>query len=181
MLLQFIFFSLFISYSANSETLSTDLKNLISAKYPDAKELASTPCELGSNKLKSIGLLIQKKDKEGVFPLVPLIAIHDANQWTLNELSLQQSYSKGSANNFLYDYWHKKKGFIGSYQIKCTDLKKDSDISTKANGEFTKNFTPTSLGRHLCFAASNVYNSWICYGVASTKKIENSFNQMNAD
>lgn len=151
------------------------------AKMPQAKVLAVTSCNLGGEGTPSIGALVQR---EGKTPLTAVILYRKETSWEMVEIPARLSYSKGSDSNFLSDFWTGKK-YDGNFTMKCTSPKNDSDVSERANGEFV--FSAASKfpekAKHLCFAASAVYNSWRCYTTDPTKgnlPVE-SFVQMNAD
>ncbi len=157
---------------------------LIQKQFPGAKVLVQTECKIGEEKLKAVGYLIQKKTIQSEnHPLVPLIANFNKSLWTLSEIPTKLSYSKGGVTDFLSDFWNSEKSiFEGKYEIRCATPNEDKDIITAANGEFTESFVNRKTGKHICFQASGVYNSWACFNLnRNTKKIESSYTQMNAD
>jgi hypothetical protein len=170
-----------VSFAATDAKIS--LETLLQKQFPGAKSLLQTDCELGSTKVKSAGILIQKVSAKDKHPLAPLIAYMEKDQWVLIEMPKKLEYSKGSAQDFLFDFWSPKtNGLKGKYEIRCANPDVDKDISTSANGEFSKNFRDKKSGKHLCFQADTAYNSWACFNFnPDLKKIESSFSQMNAD
>jgi hypothetical protein len=168
---------------------ASDLKpptaeTLIEKHYPGSKSLVLTKCEMGSEKIESIGYLIQNKSINGsTHPLVPVIAYKYKQQWSLSEIPKRLESSKGFSPDFLSDFWSTKTGgFKENFKIQCVAPDKDKNISISANGEFSKNFRGGKNGNHICFQADDTYNSWACFNFnPDTKKIESSFSQMNAD
>jgi hypothetical protein len=86
--------------------------------------------------------------------------------------------------NFLEDFWS-NKGFSKDFNLLCTRISNENErINLNANGELIGQFKKVKDPKikHLCFAASNVYNSWVCFSLApneSSPKI--SYVQFNAD
>ena len=187
LLLAIFLFSLIFSSSgsADSGELPESLIDRIKTQYPGGKVLKITRCELGAKRLSSFGLIVQVGTKESGrrSPLAPAIGVKEQGRWTLKALNLHLSYERGFSRYYLDDFWDKNNGLRKDYALRCTVPDVDADISTSANGEFTKRFRSSSeSGNHICFQADAVYNSWTCFGVsAETGQIENSFNQLNAD
>lgn len=172
-----------ISYAKIDSNLA-DIKLLIQKQYPEATFLTQTECDIGSTKIKSIGLLIKQGAAHGnKHPLTPLVVYKVKDQWELFEIPKSLNYSKGSSADFLYDFWNPKtNSLVRKYNIRCTDPNDDNDISTNSSGEFTKNFLSKKSAKHICFEADTTYNSWACFSFnPDSKKIEASFSQMNAD
>lgn len=179
----FFCFSMVTTSFAATKPLPADLQKVISEKHVSMSVVASGSCDLGPSKIKSYGFILQaktltNKDKS----LAPVVAFLQGKQWKLAEVTRSIDYSSGGDPDFLHDFWEEKKGLKLPYSIKCVNPKKDSEISPKANGEFLGTFKSPSAarGKQVCFQASDVYNSWSCFGFDGGR-IKPSFAQMNAD
>jgi len=82
--------------------------------------------------------------------------------------------------NFLEDY--ESADARAQLQVRCAVPGHDPDISVEANGAFIAHRGERDTAKHLCFSASTVYNSWVCYWTSpGAAEPELSFVQLNAD
>jgi len=171
-----------ISRAAHAADLPADITREVRKTFPKAAILMSTPCRIGEDKLESYGLIANANNKEEI-PLRAFVAFKKDSTWKVNEVDRGIENSTGFDRNFLRDFWT-SRGFKKSYfEIRCTTPATDSDINTKAGGEYSKGFTKKDASiRHLCFKATVPYNSWVC--LTFDKAVDNtriSFVQLNAD
>ncbi len=157
------------------DALAESIEQAVQEKYPAAKVITQSPCNLGTRQEESFGLLLQAPD------LVAVIGKKEKDCWQLTELPKKIQSSAGSDSDFLGEF---RNTPVRAYEIRCANLQNDKDINARSNGEFAGVFESQQGidARHLCFQASAVYNSWACFSVNSgTNRIETSFVQLNAD
>lgn len=175
--------ALSLSASAASET---DLTKAIQEKFPNAKIISKADCDLGRKKVKTTAAVIQKRSAE-TNPLEAVIVEDVKGKLNVVVLEKKISNSNGMDSNFLNEFWDASARSASTTAIRCVVPGKDKEISPKANGEFKPAFKSKLksffglYGKHVCFAASSVYNSWSCFNYAKAGAIESSFVQLNAD
>lgn len=161
--------------SVLSFQIPQELASALQESFPNSVILAhSTQC---LDHKEEMGLIINQSNR-----LHAIIAIKTKYSWSINNLSTSVDYNHGAMQNFLSDYYD---GNLEAMQVRCAVPNLDKDISVDANGEFLNGFharNGSDYGDHICFSASDTYNSWACYRIkpGTTKPIL-SFVQMNAD
>jgi hypothetical protein len=162
--------------------LPGDLADVLQRSQPNSKVLAATQCDLGASQVESFGLVLHLG--EGANPLGAAIASKHGKNWEVAQLPLNAEGRSGKMTNFLEDFWN-NEGFSKYFNLLCTRIPNDNErISLHANGELIGQFKKVKEPKikHLCFAASNAYNSWVCFSLApneSSPKL--SYVQFNAD
>lgn len=137
-------------------------------KLQDVK--VSLKCNLGAKKTEVFGAIAFQKKK-----FVPIILKNEGKKFQIFALETSVRGPWGSDGNFLSDF-----PATGDNSLICEDPEKSRNLYPDA-GHF---MVPAELkaGFHLCFAASSVYNNWVCYTFdENAKKPVLSFVQMQAD
>jgi hypothetical protein len=162
--------------------LPDDLADVLKRSQPNSKVLAATQCDLGASKVESFGLVLHLGKSED--SLGAVIASKHGKNWEVSQLPLEASGRSGFVRNFLEDFWS-NEGFSKYFSLLCTRIPNDNGrISLKANGELIGQFKKEKEPKikHLCFAASNTYNSWVCFSLAPNEPSPKiSYVQFNAD
>jgi len=183
---EFIFGFSFLAFAfyANAEKMPEDLSKAILEKNVGSEILVSKSCQLGSSNTPAIGFLLKRTDNKN--PLTIHMAVLREKNWNLFVIPTDVSHARGASSNILSEFWDEKIGLINiSYDIFCTALPNSKEfIGKKHKGIFDKPFTEkTQRGqKHLCFAASAMYNSYVCYGFdEENSQPQRIFTQFNSD
>jgi len=161
--------------------LPDDLSDVLKRSQPNSKVLTATQCDLGASKVESFGLVVHLGKSAN--PLGAAIASKRGENWEVSELPLEAEGRSGGARNFLGDFW-RNEGFSKVFKLLCTRIPNDKEyINFKSNGELIGQFKKVNNHRikHLCFAASDAYNNWVCFSSAPNESSPTiSYVQLNA-
>jgi hypothetical protein len=162
--------------------LPDDLADALKRSQPNSKVLAATQCDLGASKVESFGLVLRLEKSEN--PLGAAIVSKHGKNWEVSQLPLEAKGRSGFIRNFLNDFWS-NEGFSKGFNLLCTRIPSDNGrINPSANGELFGRFKKVKEPKikHLCFAASNAYNSWVCFSLVPNEPAPKiSYVQLNAD
>lgn len=161
---------------SSSSKIPAEIKKQLEIYHPKSKILASTKCAIGIDKTESYGVLLDA-NKPRAF-----IFFKAKKGWNDIEVADTADNSKGGGTLF-GDFFMSGK-FEGPYEIRCTSPQNDKDVSLSANGEYIGTFAQKMSAdiKHLCFQASDVYNSWKCLTMNPEKGgPDTSFVQLNSD
>jgi len=168
---------LIIASAANAEPIQDSaLAKTLEERFPDSTILAhSAECKSNANGPIQIGIVLQQKAK-----LHAIIAVYSANAWVVSDMPKTVEYDRGAMWDFLNDFDSAEAR--KQLEVRCINPKINAEINTRANGAFIKHRGEQNSAKHLCFPASDVYSSWVCYWTKlNGTKPELSFVQFNAD
>ena len=158
--------------------LPAALEESIAKRYTHARILTySQPCNALPDGVEQIAILVGTKAHTS---LQAMVAVNDGNTWKITEVAKSVEYPRGSDSDFLRDF----EGSNLIPEIRCATPNQDPDISLDANGLYILKHRHIrhKQAKHLCFATSTAYNSWVCYWTPpKTTVAKVSFVQMNAD
>jgi hypothetical protein len=166
--------------AAQGATMPADLASEVAKARPDASIVSFKRCALGSAATDAVGFLLRAKS--GKDPLSLHLATKTAEGWKISRLSTRIDYARGGTPDILSDWVSDP---TQPYDIACTAIpNKETGISTANNGAFVAPFSKRAAKglRHLCFPASQPYNSWSCFSLTQESlQPKPSFVQLNAD
>lgn len=145
--------------------------------YSGYKVTLTKECIVGSNRHKIQAAIARKPTNN----IEIFMGLKQGKSWKVSKLDRSASYSGGSVQDFL-DEFVEIPDFENDYGIRCVVPNKDDEISKRINGDFVSFFAQFPTAGHMCFPASNIYNSWVCHSISpKSSKIRLSFVQLNAD
>jgi len=169
---------------ALAAVLPKEAASLIQTVHPGSKMVSVVACELGLSKTPSYGLILLTKEK-GLTDedVLPIIALKTDRVWKFSVLEKGVSTDGAFMKSFT-DEAVEKNVFNKNYRIRCVQPKRGEEI-----GEHLGNYIQTGLSddtlkksKHLCFQASQVYNSWVCFNFDEKQgQVKQSFGQFAAD
>jgi hypothetical protein len=166
--------------------LPAEVNDLIKLRFPEGRAVAAGHCELGAAKTDSYGVVIatQKDGSLTIADLKPFVGIKVRNDWRLIPIDPAIDVpGVGSMKTFLDEFVSGGK-LKGSIAIRCTNPNHDSELHERIGKYLLDPIRDKDLlaQKHVCFQASNTYNSWSCYIlVDKNHQLRNSFVQFPAD
>jgi len=167
----------------------TQPDELIEAHYPAAAIVAKVFCPIGERQVDSWGYLVLKEDG-GAHVLLPLAVVEVNGEARLLEIGSRITYSYG-AGGFLDefvsygDFEDLRESLAENYRLKCADLLDDDDLANEQRHfqiSDPQALASAKESKHLCFAASDMYNNWACFWYNDrTGAMELSFAQFFSD
>jgi len=174
----FFLVPLFIASAAHADVQvqTPELADALDKKFSNSRVLAVSPeCKSDENGPVQIGVVLQQNKA-----LHAIVAVLQNDSWVISDMPKKVSYSRGTVADFL-DEFTSADG-MKKLDVRCAAPKTDAEINIRANGAFIAPESDHVTSRHVCFSASAVYNSWVCYRTRQgTTKPELSFIQLNAD
>ncbi|CAN5713342.1 hypothetical protein BH10BDE1_BH10BDE1_03470 [soil metagenome] len=175
------FFSVSVVSAA---VLPKEAAQLIQTSIPGAKMVNVTACELGLAKTPSFALIALKKvrgltDED----VVPMIAMKVGKVWRITPLDKGVNTDGAFIKSFT-DEAVEKNVFNKDYRIRCVQPKRGEEIGDHLGKYIQAGLSDDTLkkSKHLCFQASMVYNSWVCFNFEEkVGQIKQSFGQFMAD
>lgn len=174
----FFLVPLFIASAAHADVQvkPPELAGALEERFINSRVLAVSPeCKSDENGPLQIGVVLEQNHR-----LHAVMAVLQNDRWVIRDMPKKVTYSHGMAADFL-DEFASADG-MKKLDVRCAAPKTDTEINIRANGAFIAPESDRATSRHVCFSASAVYNSWVCYWTRPGKeKPELSFVQLNAD
>lgn len=179
-LLLFFFLLASPAYSteARSAALPESLQHAMDVQFPGTEILAhSTACKSSAHGPMQLGMvLLQGAHLEAV------MAISYRNAWRIYLLPKTIDTRRAMMSDFLDQFEFNKAESRKLLEVRCINPHTDKMINTQQGGEFIAQESKLTSAMHVCFSASSVYNSWVCYWTkTNTATPQLSFVQFNAD
>lgn len=163
--------------------LPEGLSKTFSDSFPGGSVLVSQACRSGRDSIETVGALIQIDPPSAARSFEVVLAYRNEGQWKVHVVPRDIVVTYGLDRDFLRDFLG-EHGYRGAFEIKCVRPNHNGRIGKKFHGEFLSKDAATLSKEvtHVCFSASNAYNSWSCFVPDPKTKLPiKSFAQLNAD